>query len=370
MTQVNRATGNYILFKNRKYNYFGGNNYLGLADDPAVKEAAIRSIRQYGVNFSASRQTTGTSLIHLELEMQLSAFKQKEDSVVFASGYMGNKILLQVLRNEYSAVFADEFSHPSIREGIPPDITRIFFYDHMAMSHLEMLLKKCRNFRPLIITDGVFALTGEIAPLDQINKLAQKYYALVVVDDSHSTGILGKNGRGTPEFFDLDNTEDLYQTETMSKAIGAYGGFISGNTDLISSIRKGSAAYQSSTALPPPVVSAGSAALKIMKDNPLLRTRLLDTAREIRTGVAKLGFHTTPGIMPIIPLMFRSPEKAKKLALFLEENNIVVPFIRYPVKTRMHMVRITASARHTQEQTDDLLELLKKWRNTHGRGQD
>jgi 7-keto-8-aminopelargonate synthetase-like enzyme len=370
MIILDSGVGNYILFNNKQYSYFAGNNYLGLANHPEVKDAAIRSIERFGINFSASRKTTGTAGIHLELEKQLSAFKQKEDAVVFASGYLGNAILLQVLRKEYSAVFIDESSHPSILEAIPRDISRIFQYEHRSSSHLEALLKKNRRFRPLIITDGLFALTGEIAPLGQIFPLAQRYHAILVVDDAHSTGILGENGRGTPEYFHLEEAENLFQTETMSKAIGVYGGFIAGSLELTASIRAGSTVYQASTSLPPPVVSAGIASLKLMEEQPGLRIKLLSMASEIRTGISNLGFNTTPDNTPIIPVMFRTFEEAKQLSEFLEEHNIVVPCIQYPVKTKLSMIRITACVNHTREQTGSLLEILKKWRDKNGTGKD
>jgi 7-keto-8-aminopelargonate synthetase-like enzyme len=370
MIILDSGVGNYILFNNKQYSYFAGNNYLGLANHPEVKDAAIRSIGRFGINFSASRRTTGTSGIHLELEKQLSAFKRKEDAVVYASGYLGNAILLQVMRKEYSAVFADESSHPSILEAIPRDISRIFQYEHASCSHLETLLKKNRRFRPLIITDGLFALTGEIAPLGQIFVLAERFNAILVVDDAHATGILGENGRGTPEYFHLEGTENLFQTETMSKALGAYGGFIAGSLELTGSIRTSSTVYQASTSLPPPVVSAGIASLKLLEDQPGLRIKLLGIAGEIRTGISNLGFNTNRDNTPIIPVMFRSFEKAKKLSEYLEEHHIIVPCIQYPVKTKLSMIRITANVNHTKEQTGSLLELLKKWRDKNGTIQD
>ncbi len=360
------GAGNYIAFRGRKYSYFAGNNYLGLAGHPLVKEASIRSIEQYGVNFSASRQTTGTAAIHLELERQLCEFKGKQDSAIFASGYLGNKILLQVLRNEYSAVIADASAHPSIRDGMPAGMNRLMYYDHGKTSHLEVLLRRNKRYRPLIITDGLFALTGEIAPLDQIMNLAEKYKAIVIVDDAHATGILGDHGRGTPDYFHLEGAVNLHQTETMSKALGAYGGFISGSEELIRSIRKGSTVYQASTALPPPVVSAACASLKIMRENPGMRLNLLDIAKEVRAGVSGLGFRTTTDDTPIIPVMFRSIDKARALSAFLEANRYIVPCIEYPAKTEMSLVRITVCINHIKEQTGGLLELLKIWRDRNG----
>ncbi|HBE42549.1 MAG TPA: 8-amino-7-oxononanoate synthase, partial [Bacteroidales bacterium] len=163
---------------------------MGLANHRLVKEASIRAIEKYGLNFSASRQTTGTSVIHLELEKQLSLFKDKEDTVIFASGYMTNKIMMQVLRKEYSAVFIDKSAHASIKDGLPTDISRVYYYDHCNTCHLETLLKRTTRYRPLIISDGLFALTGEITPLSDIMALADRFNALVIVDDAHATGIL------------------------------------------------------------------------------------------------------------------------------------------------------------------------------------
>jgi 7-keto-8-aminopelargonate synthetase-like enzyme len=366
MIILESSVGNHILLNNKQYSYFAGNNYLGLANHPEVKKAAIHSIERFGINFSASRQTTGTASIHLELEKRLSDFKGKQDAVIYASGYLGNAILLHVLKKEFSAVFMDESAHPSILEAIPREITRIFQYRHGSSSHLEVLLKKNRKFRPLIITDGLFALTGEIAALERIYPLSQKYNAILVVDDAHATGILGDHGRGTPEYFHLENAENLYQTETMSKALGAYGGFISGSLELTGLIRTGSKAYQASTSLPPPVVSAGIASLKLLAEQPLLRVRLHNIAREIKTGISNLGYNTTTDATPIIPVMFSSFEDAKNLSGFLEEKGIIVPCMQYPVKTKLSMIRITANVNHTQEQIGYLLEILKKWRDRNG----
>lgn len=279
MTLLNSGIGNYILSNGKKYSYFAGNNYLGLANHPDIKKAAIQSIKKYGVNFSASRQTTGTADIHLALERNLASFKEKQDAVIFASGYLGNRILLDILKGKYSSVFIDELAHPSIVESIPKDITAIHYYEHCSPDHLGKLLNDLRSGTPLIITDGVFALTGEIAPLDKIYPLVEKHKGILVVDDAHSTGILGETGKGTPEHFRLPDSGSIFQSETMSKALGSYGGFITGNNELTSSIREKSAIYQASTALPPPLVAAGLASLKIIQANPEIRVRLLEKAR-------------------------------------------------------------------------------------------
>ena len=364
------SISNYISINNKRYSFFGGNNYLGLANHPSLIKNAINSIKKYGINFSASRQTTGTSELHLELEKLLSIFKNKKDSVVFASGYMGNRILLQALKGQYSAVFLDESAHPSIHDGIPSDISNVFSYNHCDSEHLEILLKKNKKFRPLILTDGVFALTGEIAPLDKIYPLAEKYNAILITDDAHATGILGENGRGTPEFFHLDEAANIYQSETLSKALGAYGGFISAGYEIINTIREKSTVYLASTSLPPTIVSAACSSIKIIRQQPELRIILIENLKKIMEGVRRLNFQTYSDCTPIIPLLFNSQKNAINIFEFLKENNIIVPYITYPLKMNKFIVRITVSAIHTKEQIEELLVVLRKWRKSHGSDKD
>jgi 7-keto-8-aminopelargonate synthetase-like enzyme len=365
MIFLESAVGNYITSEGKQYSYFAGNNYLGLANHPKLIRAATETLVKYGVNFSASRQTTGTSVIHIELEKLLSDFKDRQDSVVFASGYMGNRLLLNALKDEYAAIFTDSMAHPSILDGIPKDIALVSPYGHCNPDHLESLLKKSKKYRPLIITDGVFALTGEIAPIDQIYALAEKYNALLIVDDAHGTGVLGENGRGTPEHFNLGGAANLYQSETMSKALGGYGGFISAEKRIINKIRSQSKFYGASTALPPPIVAAGCSSVRLVRDHPELRAKLMENARLIRSGVREMEFETTNEITPIIPVFFKNQENAKKLSVYLEKNNIIAPAINYPMEMERFIVRITVSANHTREQIENLLVTLKEWRDKH-----
>ncbi len=364
--ELNSEVSNYIHLHDKKYSFFSGNNYLGLANHPEIKKAAKKSIDKYGLNFAAARQTTGTSAIHLELEKELSDFKNKEDAVVFASGYMGNSILLHALKNQYTTLFTDEAAHPSILDGIPRDIKNIQFYKHCDARHLEGLLNQNKNQRALIITDGIFALTGEISPLDEMHSLAEKHKALLVVDDAHATGVLGENGKGTPEYFHLQDAANIYQTETMSKAFGVYGGFISASKEIVSRIRENSRAYLASTSLPPPIVSAACTSLKLIRQQPQLRAALTRNASEMRKGVVELGLHTTQVPTPIIPIFFSSLEKARKLSDYLKENGLIVPCINYPVKMDKFIARITVSSNHTRAQIEELLVLLKQWRSKHG----
>jgi len=366
MVILESAIGNYIYSNGKKYSYFGGNNYLGLAGHPAVKKAVIQSVRKYGINFSASRRTTGTASIHLELEEQLSKFKGKQDTVVFASGYQGNSILLEILKDKYSVVLADQLAHASVIAAVPRE-KKMICYDHCDADNLDQLISHNNISCPLVITDGVFALTGEIAPLDKIYSVVKKHKGILVVDDAHSTGILGNTGKGTPEHFNLPENENIFQTETMSKALGSYGGFISGSKNLTEKIREKSTTYQASTALPPPIVAAGIASLKIINENPDLRIRLISKAVSLKEKIASPGFKTTMDNTPIIPLIMSTADKAKNLSLFLEKNGIIVPFMNYPFNREMYILRIAVTASHSIAQIKTLLDNLKKWIEKNGK---
>jgi len=370
MILLSGEVGNYIYSNGRKYSYFAGNNYLGLAAHPQVKEAVIRAVEKYGVNFAASRHTTGTSDLHLELEGALASFKGEEDAVVFASGYQGNSILLEILKGSYSTIFIDQSAHASIISAIPADVVKMMYYDHCDAVHLDYLLEYNRGSKPLVITDGIFALTGEIAPLNQIYDIVRKHNALLVVDDAHATGVLGASGRGTPEHFNLPDDTNIYQTETMSKALGGYGGFISGSRALTEMIREGSPTYQASTALPPPIAAAGIASLAILRANPGLRTELIERAWQIREAVTEMDYQTTHFRTPVIPIILDSSEKAAGLSLFLEENGVIAPYMKYPARKAMHQIRIAVSVTHTDDQVNQLLELLKKWKDKNESNQD
>jgi 7-keto-8-aminopelargonate synthetase-like enzyme len=363
MIILSSIKGSYVTSHGKTYSYFGGNNYLGLASHPEVKKAAIGAIRKFGVNFSASRLTTGTSDLHIELEKRLSEFKNREDTILFPSGYQGNSIILSALSKPDSVVLADEYSHPSILESIPKGIRSVSLYAHCSPVSLEKLLMELpAGSDPLIITDGVFALTGKIAPVAEIFRLAVKFNAKLIVDDAHATGILGKNGLGTPGYFHLENEQSIYQTETLSKALGSYGGFISGTKTFISLLREKSSQYKASTALPPPAVAAGIAALKILAGNPGLRQELISKSSGLREELLNMGYNTSVNQTPIIPLFLNSFSTARNLSLFLEQNGIIIPAVIYPNKLEQHVVRLTVSVNHTKRQTETLLKTLKKWR--------
>ena len=370
MPTLTSGPGSQVTIDGKRYLFFAGNNYLGLAGHPAVKAAALEAIEEYGLSCAASRETTGTSALHLKLERQLAEFKNQPEAVIFSTGYLGNTILLQALRKRFTAVLVDRWSHPSVVDGIPREAEEIVFYHHGDPEHLADLLAERPEAGALIITDGVFALTGEIAPLDRIYRLARQHGAILVVDDAHATGILGEYGRGTPEHFGLDGAEDLYQTETLSKALGCYGGFIASTGELIATIRAESTAYIGSTALPPAIAAAGSAALSQLREQPERRLKTLENARYIKNGLDRMHLPTAPDETPIIPIFFETPAEAGELSEFLHRRSIIAPAVRYPVPMDRYPVRLTVSADHTREHLDTLLEALEQWRNHHAGDDD
>ncbi|TDO04000.1 aminotransferase class I/II-fold pyridoxal phosphate-dependent enzyme [Sunxiuqinia elliptica] len=361
------SVGSFITIERTSYHYFAGNNYLGMANRPEVIAAACEALKKYGTNVAASRRTTGTTDIHLQLEKQLAQFKGQDDAIVFSSGYLGNKLLMDQLKNEITVVITDSMTHSSILEGIPPTIQEIANYKHGNMKQLESLLNDFKQQNILIATDGIFALTGDIAPLDEIYALAQKHQALVLVDDAHATGILGKHGRGTPEHFGLHNAPGLFQSETMSKAFGSYGGFVAGSHQLITPIREKSAFYGASTALPPVLAAAGIASLQFLEKHPDLHSKLLAKASQLKTAIATLGYITNEITTPIVPLFFEHATEAQQLSNFLKANQIIAPVVNYPVKADQAILRLALSIDHSEEQLDYLLSTLKKWKEHHGR---
>lgn len=360
MVILESSAGSYVVSGGKRYSYFAGNNYLGLADHPSVKEAVIEAVSRYGINFAASRLTTGTSDLHLELESALARFKRCADAVVFASGYQGNGILTDVLSERYDTIFADADAHSSIVSAVPCHAAPVVWYNHCDAGDLERKIGERPRCRPLVMTDGIFALTGEIAPLDRIWTVIARYHGILIVDEAHATGVLGSAGRGTAEHFGLMETVGVYQTETMSKALGSYGGFIAGDNTLTELIRERSATYQASTALPPPVVAGSLAALRLLEGDSGRRDRLLANAATIRRAVIEMGFTTTDYPTPVIPLVMSSATEAEELSSFLVDNGIIVPKLNYPSREEKHMLRIAVSASHSKEQIDQLLELLNK----------
>jgi 7-keto-8-aminopelargonate synthetase-like enzyme len=349
--------GSRTRFGDVEYLYFGGTNYLGFANRPELQQGAIEAVRRYGTSFSASRETSGTGLLHLELERKLAMFKGKEDACIYASGYLGNQILLSALAEEDDVLLCDAWAHPSIREAIPSWAREVRLFRHHDTSDLAAKLKGVR--KAIIALDGVDSGTGDIAPLPEILDLIPGNGIRILVDDCHGTAVLGPNGRGTPEHFGLD-AENIYQTETMSKALGSFGGFMASSKKVCDRIRRVSTTYIGSTPLPPPVLGASLAAVELAMREKGLREQLRDNARYAAEKLTALGLYTPFTGAPVLSIRGMAEQKAKRIHETLKDRGILVPFVHYPRPEAPGRLRMVVMATHTHEDIDRLCDGIKQ----------
>jgi glycine C-acetyltransferase len=328
------------------------NNYLGLANHPAVVQAAQQALEDWGYGLASVRFICGTQSIHKQLEQRLSAFLGTEDSILYGSCFDANGGLFETLLEPEDAVISDELNHASIIDGIRLCKAQKFRYRNGDMADLESKLKDAANARyRLIATDGVFSMDGYIAKLGTICDLADKYDALVMVDDSHAVGFVGNHGRGTPELCGVEGRIDIV-TGTLGKALGgASGGYTSGRKEIIGLLRQRSRPYLFSNSVAPPIVAASLKVLDLVTESPTLRKRLHDNTRLFREGMTQAGFDILPGDHPIVPVMFGDATLAPRTAELLLSKGIYVIAFSYPVvplgKAR---IRTQISAAHTREE--------------------
>jgi len=344
-------------FGGKEYLYFGGTNYLGYANRSELQQGAVKAVRQYGTSFSASRETSGTNILHLELERKLAEFKASEDVCTYASGYLGNQILLSVLAQPTDVVVCDKWAHPSILEAIPHSVREVRFYAHHDIEELRKVLTGLD--RAIIAVNGVETGTGEIAPLEEILEILPDGEFRVLVDDCHATGVLGENGRGTPEHYGI-TSHKIYQTETMSKALGSFGGFIAGTKELCDRIRKMATTYIGSTPLPPAVLGASLAAVNLAMREPHLRQTLRENAKYAVTKLVDLGFEAVFRGTPIISISNLDESSAEKLHLRLRRAGIIVPFVHYPTADSPGRLRLVVTATHTRDDIDRLCDVCQQ----------
>ena len=330
------------------------NNYLGLANHPAVLDAAQRALDRFGYGMASVRFICGTQSIHTELEARLSSFLGTEATILYSSCFDANGGLFETLLDEQDAVISDALNHASIIDGIRLCKARKLRYANRDMTELEARLVETQDARTrLIITDGVFSMDGTIAPLDRITQLARHYNAVVAVDDSHATGFIGGKGRGTPEFLDVMSGVDLL-TGTLGKALGgASGGYVSGPQPVIDWLRQRSRPYLFSNSIPPVVAATTLAVLDLIESGDALRRQLTDNAQYFRAQLQAAGFNLVAGDHPIVPVMLGEAKLASRMAERLLELGVYVTGFSFPVvpmgKAR---IRTQLSAAHSHEQLD------------------
>jgi glycine C-acetyltransferase len=343
---------------------FCANNYLGLSNHPEIITAAQDALEKWGFGLSSVRFICGTQEIHKELEQQLSDFLGTEDTILFSSCFDANGGVFEPLFDDQSAIISDELNHASIIDGVRLCKAQRFRYKHMDMAELEKCLTDSASAKyRIVVTDGVFSMDGHIAPLPQICELAEKYAALVMIDDSHATGYLGATGRGTAEFYGLLGKIDLITT-TFGKALGgASGGCISGRREIIEFMRQRSRPYLFSNSVAPAVVGATLKALEIVRNHPELPRQTIENARRFRKGIAAAGFDVLPGNSAIVPIMIYDEPQAIKIADLLLAEGIYVIGFTYPVVPRgTARIRVQLSAAHTTEQIDRAVQAFIKVR--------
>jgi glycine C-acetyltransferase len=330
------------------------NNYLGLANHPEVRQAAADGLQQYGYGMASVRFICGTQELHKRLEQAISTFFGTADTILYSSCFDANGGLFETLLDERDTIISDALNHASLIDGIRLCKAGRLRYAHADMRELEARLAESTASRVrMIVTDGVFSMDGDLAKLDRIADLADRYDAAVVVDDSHATGVLGKGGRGTPDHFGVAERIDLV-TSTLGKALGgATGGFTTGRKELIELLRQRSRPYLFSNSLPPVIAAAALKALALVEQGDHLRRGLMEQAGWLRGQLAALGFTLVPGHHPIIPVMLGDASIATRMAdRLLEEGTYVVGF-SYPVVPKgQARIRLQLSAAHTRAQLE------------------
>jgi len=338
------------------------NNYLGMANHAQIVQAAMEGLQDYGYGMASVRFICGTQDLHKRLERAISTFLGTDDTILYSSCFDANGGLFEVLLDEHDAVISDALNHASVIDGIRLCKTKRFRYAHSDMKELEAKLNEARECRlRLIATDGVFSMDGDLAKLDHIVNLAERYDAAVMVDDSHATGVLGHKGRGTPDHYGVADHIDII-TSTLGKTLGgATGGFTTGRAEIIELLRQRSRPYLFSNALPPPVAAGALQTLALVEQGESLRATLRDNARFFRERLTKLGFRLIPGDHPIIPVMLGEASLATSMADRLLKEGVYVVGFSYPVVPEgQARIRVQMSAAHTHEQLERAVAAFAK----------
>lgn len=341
---------------------FCANNYLGLSSDPRVIEAAKKTIDSHGYGMSSVRFICGTQDIHKELEQKIAKFLGMEDTILYAAAFDANGGVFEPLFGPEDAIISDSLNHASIIDGVRLCKAQRFRYANCDMEDLEKQLQAASGARhKIIVTDGAFSMDGSIAPLDKICDLADKYEALVMIDESHCTGFIGKNGRGTHELFNVIDRIDII-TGTLGKALGgASGGFTSGKKEIIDMLRQRSRPYLFSNTLAPAIVGASIAVLDLLSDTTELRDKLEDNTAYFREKMTEAGFDIKPGFHPIVPVMLYDAKLAQEFAAKMLDEGIYVIGFYYPVVPKEQArIRVQISAGHDKSHLDKAIAAFTK----------
>lgn len=351
-----------ITANGKEVTNFCANNYLGLSSHPRVIEAAKDAIDTHGFGMSSVRFICGTQDIHKELEQKLSKFLGTEDTILYAAAFDANGGIFEPLFNDQDAIISDELNHASIIDGVRLCKAQRYRFKHNDMADLEVQLQATQNLRQrIIVSDGVFSMDGTIAQLDKICDLADKYNALVMIDECHASGFMGKTGRGTHEYRNVMGRVDII-TGTLGKALGgAMGGFTSSKKEVIEILRQRSRPYLFSNSLAPSIVGASNAVIDMLSESSALRDKLWENTKYFRTKITEAGFDIKPGEHPIVPIMLYEAKLAQDFAAKLLEEGIYVIGFFYPVVAKGNArIRVQISAAHERHHIDKAIAAFTK----------
>jgi glycine C-acetyltransferase len=351
----------HATFDDRSVVNLSSNNYLGLTTHPKLRERALRAIEEFGVGSGSVRTIAGTMDIHMELERRLAEFKKVERVVVFQSGFTANAGTVSAVLTKEDVVISDELNHASIIDGCRLSRATIKVFPHKDVDAARKVIKDLpASQRKLLITDGVFSMDGDLGPLPALCDLAEETGCIMMVDDAHASGVFGKNGRGTIDHFDVHGRVDI-QVGTLSKAIGALGGYVAGNTNLIEFLYHRARPFLFSTSHPPAVAAACIAALDVLMEDPGIIDRLWENTRFFKSGLERLGFNTGLSESPITPVIAGDGATAMKLSDRLFEEGVFAQGIAFPTVARdKARVRTIVTATHTREDLQYALDTFEK----------
>jgi glycine C-acetyltransferase len=359
---ISSPQGSWLVVDGKKVLNFCSNNYLGLANHPALVAAAKKASDEMGVGPAAVRTIAGTMNLHLELEKRLAAFKGVEAAITFQSGFNANLATIPALVGKEDVIFSDRLNHASIIDGCRLSGGKIIPYEHCDANSLEAVIKDnlSQYRRSIIITDGVFSMDGDVAPLDKIFEVAERYDILLMVDDAHGEGVLGKGGRGIVDHFGLHGKVDV-EVGTLSKAFGVVGGVVAGNATIIEWLRQRGRPFLFSSAVTPPDAAACLAALDLLEASTELVDKLWENARYFKAEMKTLGFNTGVSTTPITPVMLGEAPLAQQFSRDLFEEGVFAMSLGYPtVPQGKARIRVMISAAHEKKDLDQGLEAFGK----------
>jgi glycine C-acetyltransferase len=351
----------WVKINGRRLLNFCANNYLGLANHPRIRQAAQASIDLYGVGPGAVRTIAGTMTPHIALEERLANFKQAEACITFQSGFMANLATIPALVGREDVIFSDELNHASIIDGCRLSRARVVRYAHTDVQDLEKQIKDVTEYRRrMIISDGVFSMDGDIAPLDKLAELAERYDIILMVDDAHGEGVLGHGGRGIVDHFGLHGRVDV-EVGTMSKAFGVVGGMVAGRAEIVEWLRQRGRPFLFSSAMTVPDTAACLEAVNMLEESTELIDRLWSNARSFRKGLEEMGFDTGQSETPIVPVMLGDAPLAQQFSQRLFEDGVFAMAIGFPTVPRgKARIRVMNSAAHTPQDIELALETFHK----------